>query len=141
MQSTETAPKERRIHFFPLPSHLLCGAARTLCFLLLMQLLPFPADRFRVLSIPPGAFTVRHHRADAFEESREPLSALQGVHLSSSSWLHRPSVALFPCASAPPVESEEQGQSVRLLLLMVVVVGLQLHSSSFKEGKLPKFLG
>lgn len=48
---------------------------------------------------------MRHHRADAFEEGKEPLSGLQGANLYRSSWVHWPSVSLFPCAFASEMES------------------------------------
>lgn len=73
---TETALKERRMHFFPFPSCLLRGAAWILCFILLIQLLPFPVDRFCVLLILSRVLTVRQHRADAFEEESKPSLGL-----------------------------------------------------------------
>lgn len=73
---TETALKERRMHLFPFSSCLLDGAAWILCFILLIQLLSFPVDRFRVLLILPRVLTVRRHRADAFEEERKPSLGL-----------------------------------------------------------------
>lgn len=60
----------------PFPFRLLYGAAWILCFILLMQLLPFPVDRFRVLLILSRVLTVRHHIADAFEEERKPSLGL-----------------------------------------------------------------
>ena len=73
---TETALKERRMRFFPFPSRLPCGAAWILCFILLIQLLPFAVDRFYVLLILSRVLTVRHHRADAFEEESKPSLGL-----------------------------------------------------------------
>lgn len=86
--------------FLPFP---LLSAAWILCFIPLIQQLPFPVHRFRVLLIPSPVLTVGHHRANAFEEERKPSLVLQGANLYGSLWVRQSSVSLFLCGSAPEI--------------------------------------